>query len=99
MDVVKEASFEGGEPKRPELRYFINEDEIKNLINMKVDGHNPVTQWSSSFKYSKSSGIKEDAAVKIDAALAKMKITGNASVVYEAQRENRIEFQYEIDFE
>lgn len=43
--------------------------------------------------------IKEKAAIKIDSALAKMKIKGNASVVYEAQREDRMEFQYEMDFE
>ena len=65
---------------------------------MRVDEHNTITSAKSVLKYSKSSGIKEEAAVKIDAALSKLNIRGNASVKSETEKENRMELVYEITF-
>ena len=59
---------------------------------------NAVTHQKVSLEFSASSGMKETDAAKIDAALAAMKFSGNASVSSEAKSEGRKVFEYEIDF-
>ena len=58
----------------------------------------PMLHQKYTLKLSNSSGIKEKDAVKIDAALKAMKISGNTTVINEAQNESRRFFEYEIDF-
>lgn len=98
LEYKKTATFKGGQPKAPKLRYFANEPEIEYLISMRMDKHNHLDHLNSYINYINSSGIKEDVAVKIDAAIAKMKIKGNASVASEVQEEARMVFEYIIDF-
>ena len=47
---------------------------------------------------SNSSGIKESDAMKIDAVLKGMKVSGNATVASEAKNESRRYLEYEIEF-
>lgn len=63
-----------------------------------MDKASPMLHQKYTLKLSNSSGIKEKDAVKIDAALKAMKISGNTTVINEAQNESRRFFEYEIDF-
>lgn len=65
---------------------------------MRMDGNGSMTQRTFRFKMSSSSGIKENEAIKIDAALKAMKIAGNAAVTREAKKEEYKYFEYEIEF-
>lgn len=98
IEVASELTFEGHEPTKPKLLYFKNESDIKSLIDMRMNKDNPVKSITLNLKYNNTSGIKSDAAVKIDAALTKLKIGGNASIQEEVQEEGRMYFEYAIEF-
>ena len=86
------------EPKRPVLHYFNNEDNILNLIDMRLHGENSITAKSYSWEFSHSSGIQEKTAVKIESALKKMKYGLNTSLVNKASEEKRTMLKYTIKF-
>lgn len=65
---------------------------------MRMDTTSPLTHQKFMLKMSNSSGIKESDAVKIDAVLKGLKVTGNANIASEAKNESRRYLEYEIDF-
>ena len=98
LEVASEATFKGREPQEPTLKYFQNDQNIKTLINMRMNPDNVFLGNIYRIKYSNSSGIGEKDAVKIDSVLKKLKFSGNASVQQEIEEENRYYFEYEIRF-
>lgn len=84
--------------KEPKLCYLQREPSIQSLNTLRMDKASPMLHQKYTLKLSNSSGIKEKDAVKIDAALKAMKISGNTTVINEAQNESRRFFEYEIDF-
>ncbi len=98
IEVASESSFKGHDPVEPKLVYFKNENDIKSLIEMRMNKENLLTAKTISFKYNNSSGMKEADAINVDAALAKMKLGGNASISSEVRDENRLFFEYYIEF-
>ena len=98
LEVASEATFKGHEPHEPQLNYFKNDQNIKSLINMRMDPHNKFLGNTYMIKYSNSTGLGEKEAIKIDGVLKKLKIGGNTSFQKEVQEENRYYFQYEIKF-
>ena len=97
VEVAAEMDCIGHEPKIPTLVYFKNDKSIETLVKLRMD-KNQVTHQKYTLNLSQSSGIKENDALKIDAALSAMKVSGNATVTSEAQSEARRIFEYEIDF-
>ena len=63
-----------------------------------MDPLSPLQQQRFSIELSNSSGIREKDAIKIDAMLKSMKISGNTTIVAEVQNEARRILEYEIDF-
>lgn len=98
VDIAAEMDFPGHAPIRPTLKYLRNDPSINGLIDMRMNELAPLLHQKFTLKLSNSSGLKENEAVKIDAALKGMKCTGNASVVSESQMESRRYLDYEIDF-
>lgn len=98
VSIEAEMDFPGHPPIQPELHYLKNEINIQNLIAMRMDPTSPLQHQRFNIEMSNSSGIKEKDAVKIDAALKAMKVTGNTTVTSEAQNEARKVLEYEIDF-
>lgn len=98
LEISAEATFPGHEPFEPVLCFLKRDSSVLNLISMRMDASSPITNQKFALKLSQSSGIKEKDAVKIDAALKAMKISGNTTVVSEAQHEARRFFEYEINF-
>lgn len=97
VEVAAEMHFNGHEPRKPQLEYLANSPAIKSLIDMRMDD-NALTHQTVSIKLSKIAGIKQNDAVKIDAALSMLKVKGNCSVSSQVQKEARTILEYEIEF-
>lgn len=97
-EVAAEMDCPGHAPVEPKLYYLQREPSIQSLIALRMDETSPLNHQKYTLKLSNSSGIKEKDAVKIDAALKGMKISGNTTVASEAKNESRRFFEYEIDF-
>ena len=78
--VVSENSFPGHEPTEPTLVYLQDDSTVKNLIKMRM-GDNKIKKQKVTIKCIDSSGIKENNAGMIDAALADMKYAMKASLM------------------
>lgn len=98
IEVAAEMQCLGHAPIEPKLLYLRGEPSIQSLIALRMDKNSQMFHQEFSLKLSNSSGIKEKDAVKIDAALKAMKISGNTTVASEAQSESRRFFEYEVDF-
>jgi len=97
-EVAAEMDCPGHAPVEPKLCYLQREPSIQSLITLRMDETSPLHHQKYTLKLSNSSGIKEKDAIKIDAALKGMKISGNTTVASEARNESRRFFEYEIDF-
>ena len=98
MSIEAEMRFPGHAPVRPELHYLKKEINIVNLIELRMDPFSPLQQQRFNIELINSSGIREKDAVKIDAILKSMKISGNTTFVSEVQNEARRILEYEIEF-
>ena len=98
ISIEAEMSFPGHDPVKPELHYLSKEINVINLVDLRTDPLSPLQHQHFNIEMSNSSGIKVKDAVKIDAMLKTMKISGNTTVVSEAQDEARRILEYEIDF-
>ena len=98
IDVAAEMYMDGHVPQKPELVYLLKDDNVNNLIHLRMTGGESFHNHKISIKMSNSSGIKEKDALKIDAALKGMKVSGNTTVTNEAKNESRRYLEYEIDF-
>lgn len=98
VEVAAEMECPGHTPQEPTLHYLQREPSIQTLIALRMDKDSPISHQKYTLKLSNSSGIKEKDAMKIDAVLKAMKISGNTTVTSEVQKEARRFFEYEIDF-
>lgn len=97
-EIAAEMDCPGHAPVEPKLQYLQRDPSIQSLIALRLDPTSPTTHQVLTLKFSTSSGIKEKDAVKIDAALKSMKLSGNTTVASEVQNEARRIFEYEVDF-
>lgn len=98
IEVAAEMECPGHAPVKPTLHYLQRDPSIENLIALRMDETSPISHHRLTLNFSQTSGIKEKDAVKIDAALKAMKISGNTTVTSEVRNESRRYFEYEIDF-
>ena len=98
IEVAAEMDCPGHAPVKPALHYLQRDPSIENLIALRMDETSPISHHKLTLNFSQTSGIKEKDAVKIDAALKAMKISGNTTVTSEVRNESRRFFEYEIDF-
>ena len=98
LEISAESYFDGHEPLMPTVCYLSKESNIQTLISLRMDRTSPLKHRQFSIKLSKTSGIREKDAEKIDGALKMMKISGNTTVVNEVSEESRRYFEYEIEF-
>lgn len=98
IEVAAEMECPGHVPVKPTLHYLQRDPSIENLIALRMDEASPISHHRLTLNFSQTSGIKEKDAVKIDAALKAMKISGNTTVTNEVRNESRRYFEYEIDF-
>ena len=99
VEIAAETQFSGhSQPKTPTLVYFRNESDIEKLIRMRMDQSNPIKSKDFCFQCSRTSGMTEKTAAKIDLVLHQMKCSGTATLSSEVQREGRTELEYHIEF-
>lgn len=87
-----------GEPVRPKLQFYANDDDINNLIYMRLDGKGDLYSKTYMLKYSTTSGINVKTAHKIDAAISHYKYKSNTTVAAEVEKENKLFLKYVISF-
>lgn len=99
LKIESEMNLGGNDnPVSPELKYFAKENDILSLINMRLNKDNQLRSKTYQLKYNCSTIIKEKEAAQIDAAIKKFKIGGNISISSEVEQENRMTFEYYIEF-
>ncbi len=100
MEVAADVHFSGnGQPAVPQLVYFKRESDIEQLIQMRTGGSgNPVQSKTYHFQCSRLSGMNQQEAGKLDAALAQLKCGGTATFSSKIQQESRTELEYHIEF-
>ena len=98
MDIAAEMSFPGHEPVMPHVRYLKYDPNIQNLIAMRMNPNGTVNRQTLNIKFSSSSGLKENDAVKVDMILKSLKMAGNTTVSSEVQNEAKSILEYEINF-
>ncbi|WP_295254131.1 hypothetical protein [uncultured Catenibacterium sp.] len=98
VEIEAENSFPGHEPVGPHVRYLKYDQNVQNLIDMRMDTKGPINHQTLSIKLSSTSGLKEKNAAKLDMILKSLKVAGNTTVLSEVQNEEKSILYYEIDF-
>ena len=98
MSVAAEMNCPGHTPFEPKLSYLQQESHIQTLIALRMDPVSPITHYKHTLQFSNSTGIKENDAIKIDAALKGLKFGGNITLSNEVRNESKRFLEYEIDF-
>lgn len=85
-------------PKLPPLKWFAHNDNIKNLIDMRLSEGGSVSKKILQLKGSSSASMTQKAAVAIDAEIMKMGIKAKKSVEKQAQVEKNSILIFEVQF-
>ncbi len=93
------AQFEGNDtPKKPKLKWFANDENIKNLIEMRCKKGNQVKSETLELAGSSSAVLSQKTAYTIDSVVNKMKISGKSSMETQAKRENSSKLIFCVEF-
>lgn len=98
VEIEAENSFPGHDPAEPHVRYLKYDQNVQNLIDMRMDTKGPINHQTLSIKLSSTSGLKENDAAKLDMILKSLKMAGNTTVLSEVQNEEKSILKYEIEF-
>ena len=98
VEVAAEMTCPGHAPFEPKLCYLQQEHDIQTLISLRMDSTSPITHYKRTLQFSNSSGIKENDAIRIDAALKALKIVANTTIANEVRNEFKRFLEYELDF-
>lgn len=94
-----EAEFEGSNrPKRPHLKWFLHDDSINRLIEMRCGGSNGVKSETLELSGSSSSTMSQKTAYAIDGAIGKMGAKASASMNEQATRECHSKLLFSLEF-
>ncbi len=92
-----EIYFEGNnEPKRPTLKWFANDDTIKNLIEIRCTTDNSVKSELLELSGATSATMSRKTAYNIDCALGNVK--GDISMDSQAAKEHHSKLMFQIEF-
>ena len=98
IEVASDKKYKGHEAKKPALKYFKYDPDIQNIIDRRMNKDNPIYSDIETIKYNYSSGIKKNDVAKIEGVLKKLKVKGNASISSEVENEERLYFEYQIEY-
>ena len=97
MTIAAEMDCLGHEPREPKLHYLAKESVIQNLIALRMHGEGMKRQ-KYTLKLSDSSGVKMKDAIKIEAALKKVKASESLTIVNDTEKESTRYFEYTTEF-
>lgn len=93
------ATFEGNStPRRPELKWFAQDDTIKKLIEMRCKKANGLKSESLQLYGATSATMTQKAATSIDSTLSKLKLKGSFSMQAHAQSEHSSRIIFSVEF-
>ena len=100
--VLKQANFENGaDPVQPELKWFKHDDQINNIINMRLSGqikNNSMKDYSVKLEGSAYSSMGARTAAKIDAALGKIGSDAGYDISRQEKEETRKKLVFKMQF-
>lgn len=93
------ATFEGcNEPKKPKLKWFAHDENIKKLIDMRCKGDNSIKSETLELSGATSATMSQKTACAIDGAIGKMGFKYNASMENQAITENTSKLIFCVEF-
>lgn len=93
------AEFEGsGTPKKPQLKWFAHDDNIKRLIEMRCISRNGIKSEVLELEGSASATLSQKTAISIDAAIKSVGVKAGFSVEKIAKKEHSSKLIYKIIF-
>ncbi|MBQ7761400.1 MAG: hypothetical protein IJ400_05020 [Clostridia bacterium] len=93
------AEFEGSNtPKKPTLKWFKHDDNIKNLIEMRCSKKNAIKSETLELEGATSATMSQKTAISIDAILSKLKAGGGVSVEKNVKKENHSKLIFCVEF-
>lgn len=95
---AKDMKFPGHEPLQPTLKYLKQDPDIQTLISVRMNEASPVERYKTRVEVSKTMGMKETDAIKMDAIIKKDKIAAGASIAEEVRKESRLVLDYLLEF-
>lgn len=94
-----EAKFEGSEEvKRPDLKWFMHDDTIKRLVDMRCENKNAIKSETLILEGSSSATMSKKTACAIDNAVGKIGVSGNANMEGQALKEERSKLIFMVEF-
>ncbi len=91
--------FEGNsEPKKPKLKWFAHDDNIKRLIEMRCKGDNSIKSETLELSGASSATMSQKTACAIDGAIGKMGFKASASMENQAITENTSKLIFSVEF-
>lgn len=96
-------TFEGSViPKRPELKWFVHDDNIRRLIDMRFEDGNSIKSEILELSGSTSAAMSQKTACAIDSAISKTGIKvgtkASAAMSYQAKKESLSKLIFKIEF-
>lgn len=98
IGIASESTWPGKDPKEPKLKFWANNESIKNLIKQRLSDENRLQTKIFRLAYNNSTGIKEKDAAKIDGALKGLGFGASGKIQKTTQEEAKKIFEYTIDF-
>ena len=93
------AAFEGTqEVKRPNLKWFLHDDNIKQLIEMRCEGNNAIKTLTLELEGSASATMSQKTALAIDGAVSKIASKSELRMENQATQENYSKLVFHIEF-
>lgn len=94
-----EVRFEGNDtPKKPELKWFAHDENIKRLIEIRCKNDNYIKSETLELQGASSATMSQKTAYAIDSAVSQMGVRGNSAMESQATRENLSKLVYYIEF-
>ena len=93
------AEFEGSDkPKKPKLKWFANDDNIKRLIDMRCKGTHAVKSETLQLAGTSYATMSQKTACAIDNAIGAMKVKGNSTMESQLTKETSSELVFYVEF-
>lgn len=93
------SEFEGSDtPKRPKLKWFAHDDNIKKLIDMRCKSSNTIKSETLEISGATSATMSQRSASSIDAVLGNIGVKASMSMEAKAVRENQSKLYFTVEF-
>ena len=86
-------------PQHPRLKWFAHNDNVRNLIEMRLSECGSVRSKTLELRGTSSASMTQKTAIAIDHEIAKMGIKSNSNIERQAQIEKNSKLIFEVIFD